>query len=123
MFGIRRGLYIQNQPKADMEERNLIRVIKRAEREQLERQAAESTNSETSARDKARAQAATVKEWISEFRQSRPARSQEIKRQLGWPEYEGNVQGHRTEETPARARRNPPPEVGDDGSKHFDDVG
>jgi hypothetical protein len=123
MFGTRRGLCIQNQSKADMEEHNLIRVIKRAEREQLERQAAESTNSETSARDKARELAATVKEWISEFRQSRPAQSQEIKRQIGWPEHVSNLQGHRTEGTPARARRNPPPEVGDDGSKHFDDVG
>src|SRR4051812_19516001 len=123
MFGTRRGLCIQNQSKADMEERNLIRVIKRAEREQLERQAAESTNSETSARDKARELAATVKEWIREFRQSRPARRQEIKRQIGGPEHVGSLQGHRREGKTARGRCNTPPEVGDDGSKHYDDVG
>ena len=106
-----------------MEERNLIRVIKRAERERLERQSAGSTSPETSARDKARAQAATVKEWISEFRQEQPARSQEIKRQLGWPEHGVTFRDTRQKGTPARARRNPPPEVGDDGSKHFDDAG
>jgi len=34
--------------------------------------------------------AATVRGWVGEFRQNRPVRYQEIKRQLGWSEVEGS---------------------------------
>jgi len=73
-----------------MRDQNPIKVVKRVERERLLRQAAASESSGTSAHAKARELAATVNEWISEFRQTRPAWTQELKRQLGWPETEGN---------------------------------
>jgi hypothetical protein len=72
---------------------NLIRVIKRAERERLAQPAAGSVRPESSARDKAQESAATVKEWISEFRQSRLAQQQEINRLPGRSENEVNGQG------------------------------
>ena len=56
-----------------------IKVIKRAERERLEQEVAESANVDSSADEQARKLTATVKEWISELRRTRPARSQEIK--------------------------------------------
>jgi hypothetical protein len=61
-----------------------IKIIKRAERERLEQEVAESAKAHSSADEKASELTATVKEWISEFRRKRPARSQELKQQLGW---------------------------------------
>jgi hypothetical protein len=66
---------------------NLIKVVKRAERERQGQQAA--GNSKPSSRDVARALAARVKEWVSEFEQARPVRLQELRRQLGWQEVGG----------------------------------
>jgi hypothetical protein len=70
---------------------NLIRVVKRAERERLGRLAAGGPRPEPSARNLARELAATVKGWVGEFEQNRPARLEELRRQLGWtePEPEG----------------------------------
>ena len=48
-----------------------IKLIKRATRERLERDAAGSSDSELAAHEKASMLAATVKEWISELRQKR----------------------------------------------------
>ena len=67
---------------------NMIRVVKRAERELPGRQAAGGTLPELSQRHLARELAATVKGWVGEFEQNRPARLEELKRQLGWPEVE-----------------------------------
>ena len=67
---------------------NMIRVVKRAERERLGRLAAGDPRPELSPRNLAREMAATVKEWVGEFEQNRPARLEELKRQLGWPEPE-----------------------------------
>ncbi|MFL6229977.1 MAG: hypothetical protein ACJ741_14485 [Pyrinomonadaceae bacterium] len=75
--------------KNDMREHQLIKLIKRAER--LEQQPATGANHGSSARDQAREQAATVKGWIDESRQTRPARYEEIRRQFGWPEGEGDM--------------------------------
>lgn len=67
---------------------NLIRVVKRAERERAGRQAAAGPRPESSPHNLARELAATVKGWVGEFVQNRPARLQELRRQLGWPEVE-----------------------------------
>ena len=67
---------------------NLIKVVKREERERPARQTAVGPRPELSPRNLARELAATVKEWIGEFEQNRPARLQELRRQLGWPEIE-----------------------------------
>jgi len=66
---------------------NLVKVIKRSERRPHAQQDADG-GAESRARGKARETAATVKEWVSEFMQGRPARNREIRRQLGWPEIE-----------------------------------
>ena len=65
---------------------SLIKVVKRAERERLEQQAAVGTNHEPHPRRKARALAATVKGWVSEFEQARPVQLRELRQQLGWSE-------------------------------------
>lgn len=67
---------------------HLIKVVKRAERERPGRQAAEDARPESSPRHLARELAATVKGWVGEFEQNRPARLEELRRQLGWPEIE-----------------------------------
>lgn len=72
-----------------MNSQNIIKVIKRAERERLEQQTAGSANSESRARGKSREMAATVRGWVGELRQSRPARYREFKQRLGWSEDEG----------------------------------
>ena len=59
---------------------HLIKVIKRVEREQSEQEAARGTHSH----EKTRELEATVKEWISESRQTRLLRHQELKQQRGW---------------------------------------
>lgn len=69
---------------------NLVKVVKRAERERLGQQAAGSMSPKPSSRDRARALAARVKEWVSEFEQARPVRLQELKQQLGWQEFGGD---------------------------------
>lgn len=84
---------------------NLIRVIKRAERERLGQPASGSAGAEPSARDKASELAATVQEWVSEFRQSRPVRRQELKRELGWSENEDNGRGQLVESVPREGER------------------
>lgn len=66
-----------------MMSQNMVKVIKRAERRPHARQ-----DAEPCARGKTRATAATVKEWVSEFIEGRPARYREIRQQLGWPEFE-----------------------------------
>jgi hypothetical protein len=66
---------------------HLIKVIKRVAREQ---EPAEVTQAELSAHQQAREQAETVKNWISEFRQTRQISYQEIKQQLGWLQDEGH---------------------------------
>jgi len=70
---------------------NLVKVVKRAERERLGQQAAGSTNPKPSSRDRASPLAARVKEWVSEFEQARPVRLQELRRQLGWQELGGTA--------------------------------
>jgi hypothetical protein len=67
-----------------------VKVIKRAERLRPGPPTAESRSPELSQRDRARALAARVKEWVSEFEQSRPVQLQELKRRLGWPEIGGD---------------------------------
>lgn len=67
-----------------------IKVIKRDERQRPGPPAAESRSPEPSRRDRARALASRVKEWVSEFEQARPVRLQELRRQLGWPEIGGD---------------------------------
>ena len=67
---------------------NLISVVKRAERERPGQQAAVAPRPESSPSDLARELAATVKGWVGEFEQNRPARLQELRQQLGWPEVE-----------------------------------
>jgi len=67
-----------------------VKVIKRAERRRPEPPTAESRSPEPSRRDRARALASRVKEWVSEFEQARPVRLQELRRQLGWPEIGGD---------------------------------
>ena len=69
---------------------NRLKVVKRAERQRPEQQAAGGTNAELSSRARARALAARVKEWVSEFEQARPVRLQELRRRLGWPEIGGD---------------------------------
>ena len=66
------------------EQHLMIKVIKRAERERSEQQDAGGVGAELSAREKARAVVATVKQWIGESRQAREERSQESRQQLGW---------------------------------------
>src|ERR1044072_4201817 len=75
--------------KAHMVAPKLVKVVKRAERERLGQQAAGSMSPKPSSRDRARALAARVKEWVSEFEQARPVRLQELKQQLGWQEVGG----------------------------------
>jgi len=65
---------------------NPVKIVKRAERERPGPQAAGDTNPEPSSRERARALAARVREWVSEFEQARPVRLQELRRQLGWQE-------------------------------------
>jgi hypothetical protein len=84
---------------------NPVKVIKRAERQRPGRQAAESTNAESSSRREARALAARVREWVGEFEQARPARLQELRRQLGWPEIEGDGPTVRALSDPAEGER------------------
>jgi len=69
---------------------NLVKIVKRAERERQGQRAAGSTNPEPSSREGARALAARVREWVSEFEQARPVRLQELRRQLGWQEIVGD---------------------------------
>jgi hypothetical protein len=69
---------------------HMVKVIKRAERRPPGPPTAESRSPELSRRDRTRALAARVKEWVSEFEQARPARLQELRRQLGWPELGGD---------------------------------
>jgi hypothetical protein len=74
---------------------NPIKIIKRAEREQAAQVAAGGAagggmHSESSAQDEASEMAATVKNWISEFRQTRQARDQEFEQQLGWRQGDAN---------------------------------
>jgi hypothetical protein len=64
----------------------MVKVIKRAERRGPAPPTSESGSPEPTRRDAARALAARVKEWVSEFEQARPVRLQELRRQLGWPE-------------------------------------
>lgn len=77
---------------------NLIRVVKRAERERPGRQATGDPRPELSPRYLARELAATVKAWVGEFEQNRPARVEELRRQLGWPEIEREGQLRRLAE-------------------------
>lgn len=75
----------------------LIKVIKRAEREQTAQVAAAvvgSAHSESPAHDKASKLAATVESWISEFRQTRQTRHQEFEQQLGWRQDDANHTRH-----------------------------
>jgi len=65
---------------------HLVKVVKRAEREQPGQQAAGGTSLQTPPRRAAREQAARVKEWVTEFEQARPVRLQELRRELGWAE-------------------------------------
>lgn len=74
--------------------RHPIKLIKRAERERVEKQFAGSANPELSAREKSRELAAAVKEWVSEFQQTR---QREIEQQLGRSENEGDGWGRRVE--------------------------
>ena len=67
-----------------MDSDSRIRVIKRAQRERLEETAAGGAGAELTAPEKARGLAATVREWVSEFQQTRLARHQEIAQQHGW---------------------------------------
>lgn len=73
-----------------MTSHNLIKVIKRAERERLKQHAAGDVSSDSVARGNSREMAATVREWVGELRQSRLLRYQMSKQQLGWPEVEGS---------------------------------
>lgn len=70
---------------------NMIRVVKRTEREQSGRPVASGCGPESSPSTLARELAATVKGWIGEFEQNRPEKLQELRRQLGWPETEREV--------------------------------
>jgi hypothetical protein len=74
---------------------NMIKVVKRAERERLKELAAGVAGPESSPRHRARELAAGVKEWVIEFEQTRLARLQELRRRLGWSEPEGDGLPHR----------------------------
>jgi hypothetical protein len=65
---------------------HLVKIIKRAERERLEQQAAEGAGLQASPRREARELAARVKEWVTEVERARPVRLQELRLELGWPE-------------------------------------
>jgi hypothetical protein len=65
---------------------HMVKIVKRAEREQSGQQAAGGTSLQTSSRREAQELAARVKEWVTEFERARPVRLQELRRQLGWPE-------------------------------------
>ena len=73
-----------------MTNQRLIKVIKRVERQRPEPEAASSTDTESSAHNKARALATTVKGWVSEFQQTRLLRRQEIEERLGWSQGVGD---------------------------------
>jgi len=73
-----------------MDSHHPVKVIKRAERQRPGPPTAESRSPELSRRDTARALAARVKEWVSEFEQARPVRLQELRQRLGWPEIGGD---------------------------------
>ncbi len=77
-----------------------VKVIKRV---RLEREAAEGASTELSAAEKAGVMAATVKGWISEFRQARPARYRVDKQRLGWAE--AGVDGSRNRAVSRPGRR------------------
>ena len=80
----------------------MVKVIKRSERRPHAPQDADGgAELESGARGEAREAAATVKEWVSEFIQGRPARYSEIRRQLGWPE----IERERLKRPTARAAR------------------
>ena len=83
MIGARFRTSPTSQSQANMSRHHLIKVVKRFEREQSGRGAAEVTRPELTAHEKAREQEAAVKAWISEYRQARLAQSQELKHQLG----------------------------------------
>jgi hypothetical protein len=83
------GFTLKTKEDCPMTTHNFIKVIKRSEREPPGLEVADGgAELEASARGKARETAATVREWVSEFRQGRPARDREIRKQLGWPEIE-----------------------------------
>src|SRR4051812_29465624 len=89
MFGARPASRSRLKKVRQMTTHNFIKVIKRSEREPPGLEVADGgAELEASARGKARETAATVREWVSEFRQGRPARDREIRQQLGWPEIE-----------------------------------
>lgn len=85
--------------------RNLVKVVKRAERQQPEQPAAESTSPELSPRRRARALAARVKEWVREFEQARPVRLEELRRQLGWSELGGDGRAFQAAGEPAEGEK------------------
>ena len=66
-----------------MRNNNPIKVVKRVEREQYAQVAGGGACPELSAREKARELAATVNEWISECRQTRLTRHQEMEQRFG----------------------------------------
>ena len=67
-----------------MSSSNPIKLIKRRARApQLAQAVAGCVPPQSSAREKARGMAATVKEWISECRQARLARYQELEQRFG----------------------------------------
>ncbi len=83
------GFTLKSKEGRPMTSHNFIKVIKRAERKPPGLEAADGgAELEASASGKARETAATVREWVSEFMQGRPARYREIRQQLGWPEIE-----------------------------------
>lgn len=73
---------------------NLIKVVKRSERDRPEQSAAEPA--ESPARGSASGAAAVVREWISECRQGRVARHQEAMQLLGRQGHEVNASARPT---------------------------
>ena len=105
MFETLPGASPPRSTKGLMVSHNMIKVVKRAERERLGRQAAGGPRPELSPRNLARELAATVKGWVGEFEQNRPARLQELRRQLGWPETEREGLPRRAAEDSARGEK------------------
>jgi len=77
-----------------------IKIVKRSERGRAESNDAQGRRAELSVNEEARVLAATVNEWVREFRQTRLQQYLEIRQQLDWSEDEGEDTGRHIETDP-----------------------
>ena len=77
-----------------------IKIVKRSERVRAESDDPQTRRAEPSVNEEARVLAATVNEWVREFRQTRLQQYLEIREQLDWSEDEGRDTGRRIETDP-----------------------